>query len=87
MIKKCPICGREFESSRRKYCSAPCSKEGQRIKALKLFETRQKLDEMNGLRKTALRDTARAAREAGMSYGQYVAMQSQTASFGREKRA
>lgn len=86
MIKKCTICGKEFTNSYRKYCSDKCSKEGQRIKALNLFETKRKLDEKNGLKKTALRDTARAAREAGMSYGQYVALQNQSASFRREKK-
>lgn len=86
MIKTCPICGKSFKSSYRKYCSDECSKQGQKINQLNLHETRRKIQEKNGLRKNAIRDTARAAREAGMSYGQYVALQSQTASFRKEKR-
>lgn len=87
MIKICPICGKSFKSSYRKYCSDECSKQGQKINQLNLHETRRKIQEKNGLRKNALRDTARAAREAGMSYGQYVAIQNQDASFRKGKQA
>lgn len=87
MIKTCPICGKSFKSSYRKYCSDECSKQGQKVNQFKLHETKRKIQEKNGLRKNALRDTAREAREAGMSYGQYVAIQNRDASFRKEKQA
>ena len=55
------------------------------VNQFKLHETKRKIQEKNGLKKNTLQDIARAARESGMSYGQYVAMLSQEASARRSK--
>lgn len=80
-IRTCPICGREFTDRTRKYCSPKCSKEGYRRRqanySIKRYHTEKEkqLKESRGPRKESpLQEMARRAREAGMSYGQYVAL-------------
>lgn len=81
-IKVCPVCGKEFTERTRKYCSPKCSKEGYRRRQLKYSidryheekENRQKA--AGRIKKVSpLEEAARKAREAGMTYGQYVALE------------
>ena len=78
-IRTCPVCGMEFTDRTRKYCSPKCSKEGYRRRQLKYSKERQEKE--NQLRRTEkpkeksqLERLAKEAREAGMTYGQYVAL-------------
>lgn len=79
-VKICPVCGREFVTERRRYCSEGCSREA-RIKNQKIrnrelsrkprpisTKPRGKPEQVS-----SLQELARKAREAGMTYGQYVA--------------
>lgn len=79
-IKICPVCGRKFIHRNRKYCCAECSKKGY----LKNQTRRNKERRLKGgmMRRiehpkpeSTLQEKARKAREAGMTYGQYVAME------------
>ena len=81
-VRICPVCGGEVTGRNRKYCCEECSKKGyirNQIKRNKereqrLEETKEKRD---GRRRTKspLEEIARKAREAGMTYGQYVALE------------
>lgn len=81
-IRTCPVCGMEFTDRTRKYCSPKCSKEGYRRRQLKYSKERQHEEKENQLRRTEkpkeksqLERLAKEAREAGMTYGQYVALE------------
>lgn len=80
-VKICPVCGGKVTAKNRKYCSPKCSKEGYRRRqanySIKRYHTEKEkqLKESRGPRKESqLQEMARRAREAGMSYGQYVAL-------------
>lgn len=81
-IKVCPVCGREFTDQDRKYCSPKCSKEGYRRRqadySIKKYHT-EKESRQGEARRTKklspLEEKSRRAREAGLSYGQYVALE------------
>lgn len=72
-IKKCVICGKTYESTsaRALTCGKPCRNEYQRRK------DREKKS-VKTCRNSTLDDVLRKAREAGMSYGKYVAMAERT---------
>lgn len=81
-IRICPVCGKEFTDRTRKYCSPKCSKEGYRRKQAKYSidryhtEKERRIEEAWEPRKESpLEEMARRAREAGMTYGQYVALE------------
>ncbi len=68
--KRCEFCGKEFEGEHnRVYCCDECKKQGYREK------DRRKRAENKRKRKSnqELTDVAALAKEAGMTYGQYVA--------------
>lgn len=81
-IRTCPICGREFVTERRRYCSESCSREA-RGKQQKTYnrEMSRKPEQVStkprvkSKKENSLQELARKAREAGMSYGQYVALE------------
>ncbi len=81
-IRTCPVCGREFIDRTRKYCSPKCSKEGYRRRQAKYSIKRYHTEKENQLGATKepkgenqLERLARKAREAGMTCGQYVALE------------
>lgn len=86
MAKTCPICGKEFEGNR-KYCNKECSKKGYRLKQITRTEKKRKLKQKSRTNDNRLQTIAKEARKAGMSYGQYVALQNHAASFRKEKQA
>ena len=74
---RCEHCGREFLADRAytKYCSYECKeavKKARRKDYNKKYKKNKKADKTDKGR-TSLTDINRMAREAGMSYGQYVA--------------
>jgi len=80
--RTCPVCGKEFIiKGKRKYCSEECSEKvcSQRKKTWGK-EYYRKPGRINAKqegaqkRESSLQELARKAREAGMTYGQYVAM-------------
>ena len=87
-IKKCEYCGNEYvyRASNSRYCSVTCrnrrnnerKKEKNNVidEAYKAKRKEQKLkgEERKKKDKTSLQKKINAAREAGMSYGKYVAM-------------
>lgn len=81
-IRICPVCGKEFTDRTRKYCSPKCSKEGYRRRqadySIKRYHTEKesRQGEAGRTKKLSpLEEISRRAREAGMSYGQYVALE------------
>lgn len=68
MLKKCKCCGIEFDSTKqnRRYCSDECKKKISR-------ERKRRKKEYVTKPNAAVIDIAVKAREAGMTYGQYVA--------------
>ena len=81
-IKICTVCGRKFSHRNRKYCCAECSKKGylmSQTKRNKARERRLKEERAKRMgfpkRESPLQEKARKAREAGMTYRQYVAME------------
>lgn len=71
MYKKyCEICGRKFETKQPQ--ARMCSDECRKIRAV---QWRAEHKEAGKLRKNKLNEVNRLAREAGMTYGKYVAMQ------------
>ena len=71
-IKKCVICGKTYESisARALTCGKPCRNERNR----KIHEERRNQTHNNSDISSVLEKT----REAGMSYGKYVAMAERT---------
>lgn len=72
LVKKvCAVCGKSFETDcgARKYCSHECRKEAE----CRQYEERyaRKIAKKESM--TRLAENGRAAREAGLSYGQYMA--------------
>lgn len=79
MIKTCLYCGQPFitEKGPKKYCSEECLKAQQKLNQKrrdKEYAMRKK-ERKTGRKAERLNDKIRSAREAGMSYGKYVAMQ------------
>lgn len=82
MIKViCKECGKEFEAkdSRQKYCSNECYRIASKRRARESYKKPEhKQHEMPVIKKesanNALVEMAIRAREAGMTYGKYVAM-------------
>lgn len=80
-IRTCPICGREFVTERRRYCSESCSREARieyQKKANREMSRKPRpvsaVPRVKPKKASSLQELARKAREAGMSYGQYVAL-------------
>lgn len=72
-MKACPICGTRFEHKRRVYCCDTCSEIGYRLRIEAAHKRRS--DEAAARRErkpSSINDVARAAHEAGMTYGKYV---------------
>lgn len=74
MINQCLVCGREFQAFRtdQKVCSQECGREYTNMTAR---EKVKKYKAEREVRKTPAEDletVARKAREAGMTYGEYV---------------
>lgn len=78
-IKTCPICGREFVAERRRYCSEGCSREAR-------IENQKRANREMSIKPRPVSAVPRGkpkkenslqeiAREAGMTYGQYVALE------------
>ena len=69
----CPICGAHFEHVRRVYCSDECSRKGYLLK-IKESHDRKREEAKAKLRRkpSSITEVVLAAREAGMTYGQYV---------------
>lgn len=83
MQKKCKYCGKEFNSTKndRRYCSDECRKKSQ----LEMSKKRRKgahIKKPNA----AVVDIAVKAREAGMTYGQYVAKMGDTDHAEKDKK-
>lgn len=84
----CPVCGKTFDNKRRKYCSVVCSGKANKNKAKeyskkeykKVKRKRRKKKAVLGKvpsasQESSLQKTAREAKEAGMTYGQYVGIE------------
>lgn len=87
VMKTCPVCGKEYRSlnARQIYCSKECYSKDIREKAKEereKYNPPKKVSEMDRLKaltkaqilKEDRARVAREAREAGMSYGKYVAL-------------
>ena len=77
--RKCEHCGKEYIPKRvnAKYCSRECSKKADRINSMEWYrEWREKKKQQEEMKKAGKnQELARinaAAREAGMTYGEYV---------------
>lgn len=86
-LKPCKVCGKLFKSIRSThvYCSGDCNRKAERqrqkrdlkynAEKQREYKAKKKLEKAEKERKKhALTEMAKKAREAGMSYGQYVAM-------------
>jgi len=75
VIKQCTICGASFETTNihAKYCSDPCRKKASR-KSYRQAKAKEKeeLERKKNMQQSII-DIAVLARQAGMTYGQYVA--------------
>lgn len=69
--KKCELCGTEFLTNyaQKRYCSDACRAEAKRTQSLHYKEQKKKKK-----KESSFVEINRKAREAGMSYGKYVAM-------------
>lgn len=70
--KKCEYCKKDFYAARHntKYCGPACMKAAQKERDKERYEAQRK-----ELERPSLAEVNRMAREAGMSYGKFVAMQ------------
>lgn len=73
MIKNCELCGGKFPAARRsvKYCSDVCRKEAYRRSAAE--RTKSPYNDKTERKPDRIAEINKLAREAGLSYGQYVA--------------
>ena len=79
-VKVCIVCGKQIEDARRKiYCSDTCKRkkrhEEERAEYKKIPELPVKKRMSAKQRRDSMNKIAKAARDAGMSYGYYVALQ------------
>ena len=69
MIKNCVVCGKKFDGwGAQKYCSKVCYAESRRVSRRQLKKKKSKAK-----KNTRLLERVNAAKEAGLSYGQYMA--------------
>lgn len=77
ITKTCPICGKEFltKIKKTKYCSEECRREKERRRAIKQWEEKKAEQQKKKKEKhiPQLDELNRRAREAGMTYGKYMA--------------
>lgn len=68
---KCKCCRKGFYAARlnTRYCSDACRKEAKSQRDAEKYE-----EEKKSIKKSSLTEVNRMAREAGMSYGKFVAM-------------
>ena len=75
MIKVCDRCGKEFEANEsriyQKYCSIECREKARIQKRRETYERKKEEKKKKVVDK--LQQDAAGAREAGMTYGQYMA--------------
>ena len=73
VIKQCECCGEKFPASRRsvKYCSDTCRKRQAAERNKSSYNDRQ--EKKSEKKPDRIVEINRLAREAGLSYGQYVA--------------
>ena len=75
--KVCPMCGKTFIGKHnQKYCGKECSATATRErhkKQKRVDDYKQKLEGYQQESKVSLEEAARKAREAGLTYGQYMA--------------
>lgn len=69
---KCKICGKEFfnEHRRQIYCSPNCQKRAQSLRAIE--RKKAKANQVKKDNYSEIVRVAKLAREAGLTYGQYV---------------
>ena len=74
-VKKCETCGKTFETTmtRKKTCSEECSRELHKIRCRNYSPTKKNERKKEDNAKL-ISDDARKARELGVSYGMYKAM-------------
>lgn len=75
--KKCVYCNKEFYADRHqtRYCSMKCRRAAQEQRNKERAEEENHIEKRDNKPHTSnLLEINRKAREAGMSYGQYVAM-------------
>lgn len=83
--KYCVVCGNEIDRSNNRHARVTCSDECRKIHEEKLFRSRYEIQKDKWHKKTekpkrtrsrkkSLADVALEARQAGMSYGKYVAL-------------
>lgn len=72
-VKICPVCGRKFCDNRKKYCTHKCMKRANYLQGKERKEKLEKEIKEKEKKSNALELIAKAAKEAGMTYGQYVA--------------
>lgn len=73
---RCPICGRTFTLSkvRLEYCSVACRDKAHRQELQKQYAVRPAIERRKRIKTSlSLTEIAKLAREAGMTYGEYVA--------------
>ena len=75
MIKKCVICGKEFESVKAHTitCSPECAKE-RNIITNRLYYEKHKRTKKKKSKQNTLVDINKKARDSGMTYGEYVGL-------------
>ncbi len=85
MIKKCPVCGKDFETPyiTRKYCSDECyrKKDRQRSRDYQSPYMKKKVDQSVGNPVKTLDDWIREAADCNLDYGTYRALRSAGKSF------
>lgn len=78
MTKVCKTCGEEFETEKKliAYCCEPCRRTAQLAQKHKHYEKVKGRSKEAKMRKAVdglrIADVVKLARDAGMSYGQYV---------------
>ncbi len=77
-VKTCEICGKQFGAwnKRQKFCSDECRdkhKMQQSAMFREIYKEQKQQRKAEKKKKPSLADIAVAARQAGMTYGQYVA--------------
>lgn len=76
--KKCAVCGNEFMgwNKKQKFCGEECKRKNE-LRMGEIYRERARLKTKENKtvqkKKQALNDISMAARNAGMTYGQYVA--------------
>lgn len=85
--RQCEFCGKSFiaKKSNGRYCSNECARKGYKERAKEYYREKKMEQERQAKGKLTVTEITKKARQAGMSYGKYVAQMERNKAEGKVK--